>query len=55
MISILILFKIFLGMDQTPGEVYTLAKVFFDVSRVRWGVFGPGAQMNILLKTFRIY
>ena len=39
MISILILFKIFLGMDQTPGEVYTLAKVFFDVSRVRWGVF----------------
>ena len=31
------LFKIFLVMEQTPGEG-TLSKVFFDVLGVRWGV-----------------
>ena len=31
------LFQICLVMAQTPGEG-TLSKVFFDVSRVRWGV-----------------
>ena len=40
-------------MGKNSGED-ALSKVFFDVSRVRWGISLPRGQMNRLVKKFSI-